>query len=621
MHNWDADQKRVIEEEPEARLLVEAGPGTGKTAVACARVACLIRDWEVAPGNVLLLSFTRTAVAELRNRIGAHLGDDHLAAAVRISTLDSATWHLLYGFDGNAEKIFGSYEANIAAVLERIRGGDEDLIGHLERYQHVIIDEAQDLTSVRAHLVVAIIESLNDDCGVTVFADPFQAIYGWTADDDDEEEAGAVTLLDLLSSSKAAFRGLQLKTLYRANDKNLASVMGSLREIISSNGQPCEQQHAELKDRLREMTRNITQSRPELPAHVNGRSDLLILYRRRAEVLATSSFFCSQGVQHRLRLSGMPSCIQPWVGRVFYDFIEKQMPESEFRQKWDERGCSAMSGGLAWDAAWTAMDRISCIDKGHVDVQGLRNKLARSRPPLEVCMPDCGMAGPILGTIHASKGREADHVYLFVSRDVPQEAVEEESRVVYVGATRARRELCVATPGRVYAKTLERSGRVFNIEQDRRSAKMEFGREHDLVPYATVSRRLHADGESALRAQDLIAEHAGRICELNVVSERDWNYKYRLKYADCSDIIWIGELHDQVNMDMFTIIKMTGHYMRPPPTVQHVFGVSARTAVLGRDHPDLAEVHSVFKRSGFFLVPVIRAWTIVYFRFRSPKRW
>ena len=303
MHNWDADQKRVIEEEPEARLLVEAGPGTGKTAVACARVACLIQDWEVAPGNVLLLSFTRTAVAELRNRIGAYLGDDHLAASVRISTLDSATWHLLYGFDGNAEKIFGSYEANIAAVLERIRGGDEDLLGYLERYQHVIIDEAQDLTSVRAHLVVAIIEALNEDCGVTIFADPFQAIYGWTAEDDESDGNGAVTLLDLLRSSRATFRGLQLKTLYRTNERNLAALMGSLRQVLSANGQADAEQHTELKSQLRAMAETIEHKRPDLPRHAKGRSDLLILYRRRAEVLQTSYSFCAERIRHRLRLS------------------------------------------------------------------------------------------------------------------------------------------------------------------------------------------------------------------------------------------------------------------------------------------------------------------------------
>lgn len=618
MLKWDDDQTAVIYEEPDARVLVEAGPGTGKTAVACARVATLIEGGDVPPGNILLLSFTRTAVAELRDRIGAYLEDEHLAAAVRITTLDSATWHLLYGFEGNAEKLFGSYEANIESVLKKIRSGDEDLLEHLQKYQHVIIDEAQDLTSLRAQLVVAIIESLADDCGVTVFADPFQAIYGWTVDDDEDGDGQtAVTLLDLLSNSSAAFRGLQLKTLYRTNEKDLATLMGSLRQVISTNGTSPSDQHIELKGTLHRMTETITHKRPDLPAHAKGRSDLLILYRRRAEVLATSSFFCSEHIPHRMRLSGLPVCIQPWVGRVFHDCIDRKMPRDEFEQKWNERDCGALSSGLDAAAAWDRLDRISCVDGNTLDMHNLRAKLARSRPPVEVCMADGGFEGPILGTIHASKGREANDVYLFLSSDVPEDAVDEESRVVYVGATRAKQRLCVATPGRVYAKTLNDTGRVFSIERDQRSAKVEIGREHDVLESATVSMNLHESGEEALAIQDLIAERATQVSELYAVSEPDWKFQYRLKYADRMN--WIGQLAEHVNWDMFKIIKITGHYMRPPSVIKHVFSVGARTAVLGRDHPDLPNVHFVFRTSGFFLVPMVRAWTIAYFQFRKKK--
>ncbi|MCX3421176.1 UvrD-helicase domain-containing protein [Pseudomonas aeruginosa] len=42
--DWDADQLRVIEEDADSRLIVEAGPGTGKTAVACARLAYMINE-------------------------------------------------------------------------------------------------------------------------------------------------------------------------------------------------------------------------------------------------------------------------------------------------------------------------------------------------------------------------------------------------------------------------------------------------------------------------------------------------------------------------------------------------------------------------------------------------
>jgi len=69
-------------------VLVSAGPGMGKTAVACARVAQLIADG-VEPANIWLVSFTRTAVREIRNRIAALVQWEDRASAVRITTLDS----------------------------------------------------------------------------------------------------------------------------------------------------------------------------------------------------------------------------------------------------------------------------------------------------------------------------------------------------------------------------------------------------------------------------------------------------------------------------------------------------------------------------------------------------
>ena len=64
----DASQDAIVTAPTDARMLVEAGPGYGKTDVACARVAHLIADG-VAPPQILLLSFTRTAVREMRTRI------------------------------------------------------------------------------------------------------------------------------------------------------------------------------------------------------------------------------------------------------------------------------------------------------------------------------------------------------------------------------------------------------------------------------------------------------------------------------------------------------------------------------------------------------------------------
>jgi len=185
--NWDENQQAVIESPPNARLLVDAGPGTGKTAVACGRVAWLIDHGRISPNNIWLISFTRTAVQEIRNRIGEFLADGTAAYSVRIATLDSHAWMIHSGFDRNTE-LLGSYDENIRELTRKIKEDRDGLLSeYLQIVEHLIVDEAQDIVGIRADLVMEIIRRLSENCGVTVFSDAAQAIYGFSLDEEVRE--------------------------------------------------------------------------------------------------------------------------------------------------------------------------------------------------------------------------------------------------------------------------------------------------------------------------------------------------------------------------------------------------------------------------------------------------
>ena len=140
----DKSQDAIILAPADARLVVEAGPGYGKTDVACARVARLLK-LGIPPTRILLLSFTRTAVREMRNRI-AQLADDGTSTpGVSVRTVDSFARQLWGAYIGGRPT--GTFDAGIQSVLDVLSDpGDDEYERVVQalgaQFAHVFVDEA-----------------------------------------------------------------------------------------------------------------------------------------------------------------------------------------------------------------------------------------------------------------------------------------------------------------------------------------------------------------------------------------------------------------------------------------------------------------------------------------------
>jgi uncharacterized protein (TIGR00375 family) len=229
---FNAAQKAAVEADP-GPVLVLAGPGTGKTRTLIGRVERLL-DAGADPESVLVVTFTRRAASELRERLAALRGDQaRLPHADTLHACAYAYWTMAHNghppvlmnentarslfAEANPElsgsrlkKVFSSYILDREGLRQSPQwrpGGEYD--GHVYRYarlkegsgvtdhtdllefwleglrkgrvaarpEQVLVDEVQDLTALQMAIILAL--SHHDGRGLFLIGDPDQSIYGF----------------------------------------------------------------------------------------------------------------------------------------------------------------------------------------------------------------------------------------------------------------------------------------------------------------------------------------------------------------------------------------------------------------------------------------------------------
>lgn len=436
---WDPQQRTVIDAASDARTVVEAGPGMGKTVVACARIANLIKRG-LDPANIWLVSFTRTAVKEIRDRIKWLVDEEYTAAAVKISTVDSQVWHLRQGFDyAELDDLFGSYEANILSIIQMLSDGHEGLQEYLEPMQYLIIDEAQDLVGNRSQLLFELILQLPQSCGITVFSDSAQAIYGFA--DNDTYKIGS--LKDrLLNQEELGFTKASLSTVHRTDSIQLKTIFTDVRDFVLDSSVSGKDKYEAVLDSVKDCAHEIIK---ELhPDRIINSNSTLILFRRKAEVYLFSQYLSRRNVSHRIRTGAVSPFLPIWIGQVFGSYRKEVMDRKQFNLLWSKKvTLNQTQDGFDSSKAWKTLFSLCGNKRGRINVERLKNLISRHQVPIELSVQEAGHCGPVLSTIHASKGREADDVYIasngiFSNRS---SLIDEETRVLFVAATRARKHL------------------------------------------------------------------------------------------------------------------------------------------------------------------------------------
>ncbi|HWQ75235.1 MAG TPA: UvrD-helicase domain-containing protein [Syntrophomonas sp.] len=86
----------------EPAIIVNAGPGTGKTKTLVSRIAYLVQECGVDPARITAVTFTNQAAGEMRERLKNHFGNRRTVKAMTIGTFHSICLKILSAQDGAA---------------------------------------------------------------------------------------------------------------------------------------------------------------------------------------------------------------------------------------------------------------------------------------------------------------------------------------------------------------------------------------------------------------------------------------------------------------------------------------------------------------------------------------
>ena len=429
----DDAQREVALAPATARMVVLAPPGTGKTYTLIERVRRLVRsDAASGAAGIIVLSFTRAAVAEIVGRISTAVADGNAGDDLRyvtVRTFDSFATHALIRDASGASIPGGGHEARIREFTRRLEKGE--LTGppaeQIAATRCLLVDEVQDLVGVRGRMVRALARAvLANGGGVTVFGDFAQAIYDY------QEGPGGFTSAKFLAEIRDTLGTTRLEvtlaTDHRSTSECVRQFVRDARAAMGADGTtPSGGQLARLIHDL---------GAPAAPREIrDGVGRVAVLARTNLQAYHVAEWCRSSGTAVEMVRGSSASYAPAWLARLFAGFPMEVMSLSTARARWDS--LIGATGGLTFEDAERRLRAAGVVEGQRIMLPRLNLAVLERRAALVARPVPAGAVA--VSTIHRSKGLEFDSVFL-LQQDQWQ-GKPEEVRVVYVAATRARASL------------------------------------------------------------------------------------------------------------------------------------------------------------------------------------
>ncbi len=427
-------QMEIISDKESRCIVVAAGPGSGKTRVLVHKLASLLLLEDVKHEQLLMLTFSRAAAIEFKQRLMDLIGN--AAHFVEIKTFHSYCFDLL-GRIGNLDDA-GDVVSQAAQMIEN---------GEVEPNRIaktvLVIDEAQDMSNEEYTLVQALM-SANEEMRVIAVGDDDQNIFEFRGSDSRymtqlQKKSGS-RFIEMTENYRSSRRVVDFANVFvngirrRMKTESIIS-MNPKEGFVSIHHHASHIMYQPLVD--------------ELLAHRRVGSTSCVLTQTNEEAVILVALLRKHGVKSKL--------VQSMDDFRFWNMAEIRM----FLKLID---CATQTPIIPDDIWENAKHKTFAMYANSSSLHYLQRCLllfeqtnrAKYRTDFKEFVYESSVedfcdlsdADIVVSTIHKAKGREFDDVYMLVTRSKDQR--DEVLRRYYVGATRAKERLFIHTNDSIF---------------------------------------------------------------------------------------------------------------------------------------------------------------------------
>ncbi|NLX92301.1 MAG: ATP-dependent helicase, partial [Clostridiales bacterium] len=419
-------QSKIINDDESKYIVTAAGPGSGKTRVLVHKLAALVLLEDVKHEQLLMLTFSRAAATEFKKKLLDLIGN--AANFIEIKTFHSFCFDLL-GKVGSLE-----HSENVVRDASLMIASGEVEIGRIAK-SVVVIDEAQDMDENEFFLIQTLMKR-NEDMRVIAVGDDDQNIY--------EFRGSNSKYLKSFVTDKGA-RMYEMTENYRSRP-NIVTLANAFATTITNRLKADPIKAVQTENGVVQLIHHASPNLEEpVVNHIlstDKSAQACVLTCTNDEALRVVGLLTKHGVRARL--------IQANDGFRLYNLSEIRFFIKEIDRK--------LKSPVISDDIWNdAIDRLKAIYANSNCLDICFNLISdfettnpvKYRTDLEEFIKESDYDDffrteekvVFVSTIHKSKGREFDVVYMMLSNMTLD--TNEKRRQVYVGLTRAKNELYI----------------------------------------------------------------------------------------------------------------------------------------------------------------------------------